>query len=53
MIGARSGEKIGVFHFALRFECPDFLGMAQRESNIVPAVQQAFLAKGIDFEGQH
>src|SRR5688572_11963565 len=43
----------GLLRFAPLFERADLVGVAQRQADLVQAVQQAVLAEGVDLEAHH
>jgi hypothetical protein len=47
-----SGEQPGLLEPALFFKGPDLLGVPQGQADVVPAVEQAFLAEAIDGKRQ-
>ncbi len=48
-----SGEQPGLVDAATGFEIMDFLGVAQGQADIVPAVEQTLAAEGIHLKGNH
>jgi hypothetical protein len=46
-----SGKQPGLLDAALFFEGADLVGVAQGQADVVPTVEQALLAEGIDLEG--